>query len=183
MGALTEKEKMLRGELYIAADLELTAERERTQVSLLKLNTAGDPVERRALFESLLGSLGEGVEIRSPFFCDYGYNIYVGRGVFMNFNCVVLDVTPVHIGDGTQIGPAVQIYAADHPRDYNVRLLGLENGKPVVIGKNVWIGGGAIILPGVTIGDDAIVGAGSVVTRDVAAGATVAGNPARLLKK
>jgi maltose O-acetyltransferase len=180
---MTEKEKMIRGELYIATDPELAEERARAQALLLKLNATGDAVGRRVLSESLLGSMGEGVEIRSPFFCDYGYNIHVGRGVFMNFNCVVLDVTPVHIGDGTQIGPGVQIYAADHPRDYNVRLSGLENGKPVVIGKNVWIGGGAIILPGVTIGDDAIVGAGSVVTRDVAAGATVAGNPARLLKK
>ncbi|MBS1799747.1 MAG: sugar O-acetyltransferase [Acidobacteria bacterium] len=179
---LTEKQKMIRGELYIATDPALTEERARTQAALLKLNAAGEAAQRRGLFEGLLGSMGEGVEIRSPFFCDYGYNIHVGRGVFMNFNCVVLDVTPVHIGDGTQIGPGVQIYAADHPRDYNVRLSGLENGKPVAIGKNVWIGGGAIILPGVTIGDDAIVGAGSVVTRDVAAGATVAGNPARLLK-
>ncbi len=179
---LTEKQKMIRGELYIANDPELTAERAGTEALLLRLNAASEAVERRVLFESLLGSIGEEVTIRSPFFCDYGYNIHVGRGVFMNFNCVLLDVTPIYIGDGTQIGPAVQIYAADHPRDYNVRLSGLENGKPVSIGKNVWVGGGAIILPGVTIGDDAIIGAGSVVTRDVAAGATVVGNPARMLR-
>lgn len=178
---LTEKEKMLRGELYLATDPELTAERARTEALLMRLNATSGAVERRTLFEDLLASVGERTEIRSPFFCDYGYNIHVGRGVFVNFNCVVLDVTPVHIGDGTQIGPGVQIYAADHPRDHNARLSGLENGKTVTIGKNVWIGGGAIILPGVTIGDDAIVGAGSVVTRDVAPGTTVAGNPARVL--
>ena len=101
----------------------------------------------------------------------------------MNFNCVVLDVVTVEIGDGTQIGPAVQIYAADHPRDAKVRRDGLEFGKPVRIGRHVWIGGGAIILPGVTVGDDAVIGAGSVVTRDVAEDVTVAGNPARVISR
>ena len=117
--------------------------------------------------------------IRPPFFCDYGYNIRLGAGAFLNFNCVILDVAAVEIGEAAQIGPAVQIYAADHPRDPAQRRAGLELGRPVRIGANTWIGGGAIILPGVTVGDDAIVGAGSVVTRDVAPGATVVGNPAR----
>ena len=107
--------------------------------------------------------------IRPPFFCDYGYNIRLGDGVFLNFNCVILDVVEVAIGDRTQIGPAVQIYAADHPRDAETRRDGLEFGRPVRIGSDVWIGGGAIILPGVTIGDGAVIGAGSVVTRDVGA--------------
>jgi maltose O-acetyltransferase len=102
--------------------------------------------------------------------------------VFLNFNCVILDVVEVEIGDGTQIGPAVQIYTADHPRDPALRREGWEFGKPVRIGRNVWIGGGAILLPGVTVGDDALIGAGSVVTRDVPAGATVAGNPARIVR-
>ena len=102
--------------------------------------------------------------IRPPFFCDYGYNIRLGDGVFLNFNCVILDVVEVSIGDRTQIGPAVQIYAADHPRDAETRRAGLEFGRPVRIGSDVWIGGGAIILPGVTIGDGAVIGAGSVVT-------------------
>ena len=128
-------------------------------------------------------SSGEGAEIRPPFFCDYGFNIALGAGVFLNFNCVILDVVGVGIGEGTQIGPAVQIYTADHPRDPAQRRAGLELGRPVEIGRNVWIGGGAIILPGVTIGDDAVVGAGSVVTRDVAAGEKVAGNPARRLRQ
>lgn len=118
--------------------------------------------------------------IRPPFYCDYGYNISLGSNVFMNFNCVILDVCPVSIGDDCQIGPAVQIYAADHPLDPKVRRSGLESGRPVKIGNNVWIGGGAIILPGVTVGDNAVIGAGSVVTRDVPARATVVGNPARL---
>lgn len=180
--AISEKQKMLCGELYIANDPELTAERARTEAQLLRLNGSADAEQRRALFQGLLGSMGEGVSIRSPFFCDYGYNIHLGDGVFINFNCVLLDVMTIHVGDGTQIGPNVQIFAADHPRDYKLRLSGLENGQPVKIGRNVWIGGGAIVLPGITIGDDALVGAGSVVTRDVAPGATVVGNPARPLK-
>ena len=123
--------------------------------------------------------MGQGAEIRPLFFCDYGFNIRLGAGAFLNFNCVILDVVEVTIGDGTQIGPAVQIYAADHPRDPAQRRSGLELGRPVHVGRNVWIGGGAIILPGITIGDDATIGAGSVVTKDVPAGVTVRGNPAR----
>jgi maltose O-acetyltransferase len=123
--------------------------------------------------------VGQGAEIRPPFFCDYGFNIRLGAGAFLNFNCVILDVVDVTIGDGTQIGPAVQIYAADHPRDPEQRRSGLELGRPVHIGRNVWIGGGAIILPGIRVGDDAVIGAGSVVTKDVPAGVTVRGNPAR----
>jgi len=123
--------------------------------------------------------VGADAVVRPPFFCDFGYNIRLGDGVFLNFNCVILDVVEVSIGDRTQIGPAVQIYAADHPRDAETRAKGLEFGRPVRIGRDVWIGGGAIILPGVTIGDGAVIGAGSVVTRDVGAGITVAGNPAR----
>ena len=118
--------------------------------------------------------------IRPPFHCDYGYNIRLGDGVFLNFNCVILDVVDVSIGDRTQIGPAVQIYAADHPRDTATRRAVLEFGRPVRIGSDVWIGGGAMILPGVSIGDGAVIGAGSVVTRDVGPGETVAGNPARV---
>jgi maltose O-acetyltransferase len=135
--------------------------------------------ERYSLLVERFASVGEHALIRPPFFCDYGYNISLGAGAFLNFNCTILDVEPVIIGDGTAIGPAVQILASDHPRDPRLREQKVRFGRPVTIGANVWIGGGAIILPGVTIGDDAIVGAGSIVTRDVAAGATVVGNPAR----
>lgn len=135
--------------------------------------------ERYSLLVERFASVGECVIIRPPFFCDYGYNISLGRGAFLKYGCIVLDVEPIVIGEGTAIGPAVQILAADHPRDPQLRRQLVRFGRPVTIGANVWIGGGAIILPGVTIGDDAIVGAGSIVTRDVAAGATVVGNPAR----
>jgi len=169
---------MLAGELYDPRDPELQAELAATAAWLGRYN-ASLPADRPALLRERLGSVGEGVQIRAPFFCDYGFNIHLGAGVFLNFNCVILDVAEVHIGEGTQIGPAVQIYAADHPRDVAVRKAGLEFGRPVHIGRHVWIGGGAILLPGVTVGEGAIIGAGSVVTRDVPAGATVKGNPAR----
>jgi maltose O-acetyltransferase len=178
---MTEKQKMLAGELYDASDPDLQAERDAAARWMLRYNAAGlSAAERLVLLRERLASAGDGAEIRAPFFCDYGSNISLGARVFLNFNCVILDVVSVSIGDGTQIGPAVQIYAADHPRDPAVRRSGLEFGRPVRIGCNVWIGGGAIILPGLAIGDDALIGAGSVVTRDVPAGTTVAGNPARL---
>ena len=176
----TEKQKMLAGELYRPDD-ELGAEQAAAKVWMTRYNAAlALPVtERHALLRERLGHVGKDAVIRPPFFCDYGYNIRLGDGVFLNFNCVILDVVEISIGDRTQIGPAVQIYAADHPRDAETRRAGLEFGRPVRIGSDVWIGGGAIILPGVTIGDGAVIGAGSVVTRDVAPGVTVAGNPAR----
>jgi maltose O-acetyltransferase len=176
----TEKQKMLAGELY-RVDAELAADQAATKDWLVRYNAAlARPVsERHALLCERLGDVGNGAVIRPPFFCDYGFNIGLGDGVFLNFNCVILDVVEVTIGDRTQIGPAVQIYAADHPRDAETRRTGVEFGRPVRIGCDVWIGGGAIILPGVTIGDGAVIGAGSVVTRDVADGATVMGNPAR----
>jgi len=156
---------MLAGELY-RPDAELGAEQAAAKAWMVRYNDAlALPVsERHALLCERLGHVGKDAVIRPPFFCDYGYNIRLGDGVFLNFNCVILDVVEVSIGERTQIGPAVQIYAADHPRDAATR---------------VWIGGGAIILPGVTIGDGAVIGAGSVVTRNVEAGQTVMGNPAR----
>ncbi len=179
----TEKQKMLAGVLYHAMDPELVADRQAAETVLLRFNATADPDHRRALLQSLLASIGPSATVRPPFFCDYGYNIHLGRDVFLNFNCVLLDVMPIHIGDRTQIGPAVQIYAADHPRHPDARRAGLECARPVTIGQNVWIGGGAIILPGITIGDNAIIGAGSVITRNVPAGRTVAGNPVRPLRE
>jgi maltose O-acetyltransferase len=178
----TEKQKMLAGELYRPDDAELQRDMAATAAWLRRLNAAADagPAERRAILAEHLGAVGEGVVLRSPFFCDYGFNITIGAGSFLNFNCVILDVAAVTIGAGVQIGPAVQIYAADHPREPGPRRDGLEFGRPVAIGDNVWIGGGAILVPGVRVGADAVIGAGSVVTRDVPAGATAFGNPARV---
>jgi len=153
---------------------------ETTAAWLQRFNASGlSDEERRALILERFAHMGEGVVIRPPFHCDFGHNISLGRGVFMNFNCVILDVERVSIGDLTAIGPGVQILASDHPRDPELRRRQVRYGRAVDIGSNVWIGGGAIILPGVKIGDDAIVGAGSIVTRDVPAGVTVMGNPAR----
>lgn len=176
-----ELARMLAGELYHPGAPDIQAELATSRAWLARYNSAfgQSSSELRKLLAERLGAVGQGAQIRPPFFCDYGFNIKLGANAFLNFNCVILDVVEVAIGDETQIGPAVQIYAADHPRDPAQRRKGLELGRPVRIGCNVWIGGGAIILPGVTIGDDAVVGAGSVVTKDVEAGATVVGNPAR----
>jgi len=178
---MREREKMVTGALYDANDAELQAEQGITARWLERYNASSTAsvVDRHALLRERFGSVGAGAVIRPPFQCDYGFNIHIGAGAFINFNAVILDVTTVTIGAGTLIGPGVQVLAADHPRDPVVRRSGLELGRPVVIGDNVWIGAGALILPGVTIGDDAIVGAGAVVTKDVAAGSTVVGNPAR----
>jgi maltose O-acetyltransferase len=179
---MSERQKMISGLPYDPGDPELQADQTAAKQWMARYNAAmaATPAERRDLLRQRMGEVGEGAIIRPPFHCDYGYNIRLGRGVFMNFNCVVLDVCEVEIGDQTQIGPGVQILTADHPRDPVQRAEGIEFGRPITIGRNVWIGGAAIILPGVTIGDDAIIGAGSVVTRDVPAGATAVGNPARL---
>lgn len=178
----TEKEKMIAGELYNAADPELQQDHARAQAWMAAYNAPAvtSAQKRHAQLVDGLGQVGRYVVIRPPFHLDYGYNIALGDGVFLNFGCVVLDVVAVTIGDATQIGPGVQILTADHPRDPEQRRSGLEFGRPIRIGSNVWIGGGAIILPGVTIGDDALIGAGAVVTRDVPAGATAVGNPARV---
>ena len=179
---MSERQKMISGLPYDPGDPELQADQTAAKHWMARYNAAmaSSPAERRDLLRQRLGEVGEGAIIRPPFHCDYGYNIRLGRGVFLNFNCVILDVCEVEIGDQTQIGPGVQILTADHPRDPAERAAGIEFGKPIVIGRNVWIGGGAIILPGLSIGDDAIIGAGSVVTRDVPEGVTAAGNPARM---
>jgi maltose O-acetyltransferase len=177
----TEKQKMLAGELYRPDDSEIQADLADSAIWLARYNASlGEPASvQHALLTERLARVGKGAVIRPPFFCDYGFNISLGEGVFLNFNCVILDVVEVTIGDRTQIGPAVQIYAADHPRDAATRRDGLEFGRPVRIGNDVWIGGAAVILPGVTIGDGAVIGAASVVTRDVGPGQIVTGNPAR----
>lgn len=178
----SEKEKMLAGLPYLASDDEIQADHAAAQAWMADYNAPPllSPAERRALLERGLGEVGAGVVVRPPLYIDYGYNISLADGVFLNFGCVILDGVAVSIGAATQIGPGVQILTADHPRDPAQRRAGLEFGRPVRIGANVWIGAGALILPGVTVGDDAIIGAGAVVTRDVAPGTTVVGNPARV---
>ena len=178
----TELQKMLAGDLYHAGDPALAAARAAAAAWMQRYNaaSAATSAERHALLQAMLGEAGPAAAIRPPFHCDYGFNIRLGAEAFLNFSCVILDVTAVTIGDRTQIGPAVQIYTADHPRDPAVRRSGAEFGRPVHIGADVWIGGGAIILPGVSIGDGAVIGGGSVVTRDVPPGAMARGNPARL---
>ncbi len=178
----SEKEKMLAGELYVADCPELAADNARASAWMDRFNARSSvpAEERHAMLAELFASVGDGASIRPPFYCDYGYNISLGSGVFLNFGCIVLDVARVSIGDMTQIGPGVQILTADHPRDPEQRRQRLELGRPIRIGANVWIGGGALLMPGVTVGDDATVGAGAVVTKDVPAGAVVVGNPARV---
>jgi maltose O-acetyltransferase len=180
----TEKDKMLAGELYDARDPQLAAERRHARLLFKALNdTRDDQAEDRArLIRELLPSCGRGVWIEPPFYCDYGTNITLGDKVFFNFNCVVLDVCHVHIGSRALFGPAVQVYAATHPLSARERSGGLESGKPVWIGDDVWVGGGAIVNPGVRIGSRSVIGAGSVVTRDIPEGVFAAGNPCRVIR-
>jgi maltose O-acetyltransferase len=178
-----EKENMLNGELYDAADPELVAERERARALTRRFNetTEAEPEEWRRLLHELLGAHGDEYVIEPPFRCDYGYNIRVGENFFANFDCVVLDVCPVEIGRNCQIGPGVHIYTATHPLDAAERIAGPEYGKPVTIGDDVWICGRAVVNPGVTIGDEAVIGSGAVVTEDVPDGVVVQGNPAEVV--
>ncbi|MFO7824545.1 MAG: sugar O-acetyltransferase [Cyclobacterium sp.] len=180
----SEKEKMLAGELYLASDETLSRERLHARRLLKALNDSfPDELQKRnEVLEELLGSKGQDFGLEPPFFCDYGYNIHVGDQVFFNFNCVILDVTQVTIGDRCLFGPNVQIYAATHPVNAKIRGSLLEFGKPVTIGSDVWVGGGAIICPGVSIGDRSIIAAGSVVTKDIPSDVLAGGNPARVIK-
>ncbi|MEJ5961258.1 sugar O-acetyltransferase [Pedobacter immunditicola] len=180
----TEKEKMLAGDLYNALDPQLTNERLETRLLLKELNDSSEDQaeERTRILTTLLPDAGTELWIQPPFYCDYGTNIKVGDRVFFNFNCVVLDVAPVTIGHRTLFGPNVQIYTATHPLNYKERAAGLEYGKPIVIGDDVWIGGSVIICPGVTIGDRSVIGAGSVITRDVPSDVFAAGNPCRVIR-
>ncbi len=179
----TEKDKMLAGELYDPFDPALVAERELARELCLLLNASreDDPAGRAAIVTRLLGTPTDAF-IQPPFFCDYGSNITLGRKVFFNFNCVILDVCAVAIGNHVLFGPGVQIYTATHPLDAAIRRSGLESAAPISIGDDVWIGGGAIVCPGVTIGARTVIGAGSVVTRDIPADVVAVGNPCRVLR-
>ena len=176
---------MLAGELYDPYEPSLVKARQRARRLCWQFNSADpDDAEGRAgMLSQLFDSIGSGCEIVPPFHCDYGSHIRAGSGVFVNFNCVILDCAWVTIGDRVLVGPAVQIYAATHPLEAEVRAAGKEFALPVTIGSDVWIGGGAILCPGVTIGNGTTIGAGSVVTRDVPASVFAAGNPCRVIRE
>ena len=175
---------MIAGELYDPLDKELSEERTRTRILIKALNdTSEDEVEERArVLKELNPQAGTGLWIQPPFFCDYGWNMTIGERVFFIFNCVVLDVAPVTIGSRTLFGPNVQIYTATHPINHQERASGVEFAKSITIGEDVWLGGSVVVCPGVTIGDRSVIGAGSVVTKDIPAYVFAAGNPCRVIK-
>ena len=181
----TEKEKMIAGELYKAWDEELRREslHAKKQIRLFNATTEEEGERRVELLKELFGSTGENVYVEPNLRVDYGYNIHVGENFFANFDCTILDVCEVRIGDNCMLAPGVSLYTATHPIDPYERIAGPELGKPITIGHNVWIGGRAVINPGVTIGDNAVIASGAVVTKNVPADTIVGGNPARIIRK
>jgi maltose O-acetyltransferase len=183
MSLRTEKEKMLAGEGYNCLDPDLEAERQKTKKLLRLYNKTEAAPERQTILQQLLGQIGQNSFVEPPFYCSYGQNIYIGDYVFLNVLCTILDCNEVVIGHHVMIGPSVQIYTAAHHLQAKIRNQGWEIAKPIVIEDSVWIGGSAILLPGVSIGRNAVVGAGAVVTRNVPANMVVAGNPARVIRE
>jgi maltose O-acetyltransferase len=183
-GERTMRERMLAGELYLADDPVLAEEQARAARLLDRFNQTGvdDGAERHGLLLALLGQLGEGSEIKPPLRCDYGYRIRVGTRTFVNYGLVALDVASIAIGDDVEIGPNVQLLTPTHPIDPDTRRAKWEAAEPIAIGGNVWLGGGVIVLPGVTIGENTVVGAGSIVTKDLPPDVVAAGNPARVVR-
>lgn len=182
---MTNKEKMLRGKLYTASDDELMKLSTHARALLDLINQTGfaDFNERQVLAKKLFGSTGKKIIINKPFYCDYGFNIHVGENFYANYDCILLDVCKITIGNNVMFGPKVSIYTASHPISADVRNTGLEYGKEVSIGSSVWIGGNTVINPGVTIGNDTIIGAGSVVTKNIESGVIAAGNPCKVIRK
>jgi maltose O-acetyltransferase len=175
---------MLAGDLYIADDAVLAEESRRAAMLMKEFNESSpsDPASRRRILLELLGSLGEDTEIRPPFYCDYGYQTHIGARTFVNFGLVALDVARITIGDDVQFGPRVQLLTPTHPLEPDLRRAKWEAAAPIVIGDNVWLGGGVVVCPGVTIGADTVVGAGAVVTEDLPDGVLAAGVPARVVR-
>jgi len=184
VGHMTEKEKMINGEYYLASDEQLVKEREYAKDLCFELNNikSSDKKKRLQIIKKLFGKAGENVWIEPSFYCDYGYNISVGDNFYSNHNLIILDVNKVTIGENVLIGPNAGIYTAGHPIDYANRNRQLEYGKPIIIGNDVWIGGNAVILPGVTIGDNTVIGSGSVVTRDIPPNVVAVGNPCKVIR-
>ncbi|RCI04043.1 hypothetical protein CU098_010588 [Rhizopus stolonifer] len=179
----TEKDKMLSGEWYHAGYKELADDRRRCQELLKEFNNTPQGPDRTAIARQLFGSFGDGNFVNYGFRCDYGYNIFFGNDIEMNYDCIFLDVGKIKVGNNVFMGPGVHIYAVNHPLDPTLRKTGVEQGKDVVIGDNVWIGGGAIILPGVNIGEGTTIGAGAVVTKNIPANVLAAGNPCKVIKE
>lgn len=181
---MTEKERMLSEKLYIPMDEALAADcaRSRRLVRLINGTTEEQAEYRVQLFKELFGRTGENLWVEPPFHCDYGCHISVGENFYANFDCIILDVCDVTIGDNVFLAPRVCIYTAGHPIDAGVRRRQLEYGKKVVSGNDVWVGGNTVINPGVTIGDNVVIGSGSVVTKDIPSGVIAAGTPCRVLR-
>ncbi|MDG5813950.1 sugar O-acetyltransferase [Chitinispirillales bacterium ANBcel5] len=181
----SEKEKMLSGELYSAFDEQLSADRKKARMLLHRLNYLdyGNESATSGILKELMPDAGEELWIEPPFYCDYGYNIITGKNVYFNFNCVLLNVMEIRIGSNVLFGPGVHIYTATHPIDAQERKKGLESAKPVTIGDDCWIGGGAIINPGLCIGNRCVIGSGAVVTKSVPDDTIVVGNPAKPVEK
>lgn len=181
---MTEKDRMLKGALYMANDEELRQDYYRCRRLLEAFNStpACEEEKKRSVLQELLGKTGNNIHIEAPFHCDYGHNIYVGENFYANFDCIILDVCPVTIGNNVLFAPRVSVYTAAHPIDAEVRNTGLEYGSAVTIGDNVWIGGSVVINPGVTIGSNVVIGSGSVVTKDIPDNVVAVGNPCRVLR-
>ncbi|WPV01069.1 sugar O-acetyltransferase [Mucilaginibacter sp. cycad4] len=182
---MTELEKMISGELYNAGDAELVAARAKARQLFTQYNATSydDKETKTALLKQLLGSFQGNIDIQSPFYCDYGFNIIAGDNLFLNFNCIILDCARVTFGNNVFLAPNVQLYTAYHPVIAAERIKGPEYAAPITIGNNVWLGGGVIVCPGVTIGDNTTIGAGSVVTKDIPANVVAAGNPCRVIRE
>ena len=180
----SEKSKMMAGQLYFAADPSLVSAREHAHAICHAYNLQPNGGEHRQVdLSALMGQVGRNCLIEPPFFCDYGYNIFLGDDVYFNFNCTILDCAPVRIGNGVKFGPGVQVYTAGHPIDPRDRAKGLEFAIGIEISDNVWVGGGSLLLPGVTIGENTVIGAGSVVTKSLPADVVAVGNPCKILKR
>ncbi|MGF7072267.1 sugar O-acetyltransferase [Mucilaginibacter sp. R-33] len=182
---MTELEKMISGELYNAGDAELVAARSKARQLFTQYNAASydDKETKTALLKQLLGSFKGNIDVQSPFYCDYGFNIIAGNNLFLNFNCIILDCARVTFGDNVFLAPNVQLYTAYHPVMAAERIKGPEYAAPITIGNNVWLGGGVIVCPGVAIGDNTTIGAGSVVTKSIPANVVAAGNPCRVIRE
>ncbi|TRO64178.1 sugar O-acetyltransferase [Christiangramia sabulilitoris] len=181
----SEKEKMLSQQPYIASDKILTRERLAAQSLCFDLNSISPKfvAKRKKLLQKLLGSSTENLHIESPFYCDYGYNIFLGDNFYSNYNCVILDCAKVTIGNNVMLAPNVSIFTAGHPKDAEKRNQGWEYAIPVSIGNNVWIGGNTVVNPGITIGDNTVIGSGSVLTKDIPSNVIAAGNPCRAIRE